>query len=81
MQAADVIQEREKTHGDFTETARLAQATKNVWRCGSNWNRLSFRQQEALDLVATKVARILSGDPDCRDHWLDLGGYLKLGGE
>jgi hypothetical protein len=35
-------------------------------------------QHEALDGIAVKLARILSGDPYHRDHWLDLAGYIDL---
>jgi hypothetical protein len=35
-------------------------------------------QQEALDGIATKVARILSGNPNCADHFADIAGYIAL---
>jgi hypothetical protein len=29
-------------------------------------------------MIAVKLARILCGDPDFQDHWLDVIGYAKL---
>lgn len=74
------LQEREKTHGDFKVNAALAQDLKNAVR---NWNvhGISSRQMEAIDLICTKIARIVSGDSKHKDHWLDLAGYAKLGSE
>ncbi len=39
---------------------------------------LSATQRESLDLIATKIARILSGDPNHEDHWLDIEGYARI---
>jgi hypothetical protein len=74
-----VIEERAETHGDFAETAYLAQALKSVMHRASNWPLLLPQQREALDHNATKVARILSGDPNEPDHWRDIAGYARLG--
>ncbi len=35
-------------------------------------------QQEALDMVCHKVGRIVNGDPDYADSWIDIAGYTKL---
>jgi hypothetical protein len=41
-----------------------------------NWERLSRGEREALDMIAHKIARILSGaDPHDSEHWRDLAGY------
>jgi hypothetical protein len=76
--ATPLIFERAKTHGDFGATAEIAQAIKSVYRTGRNWDRLNDEQREALDAIATKTARILSGKPDCADHWQDCAGYVSL---
>jgi hypothetical protein len=31
-----------------------------------------------LEMIAHKIARILSGDPNHRDHWEDIAGYAEL---
>jgi hypothetical protein len=35
-------------------------------------------QAEALDQMAQKMCRILQGDPDFADHWVDIAGYASL---
>ena len=34
---------------------------------------------EALEMIAHKIARILSGDADYADNWVDIAGYAQLG--
>jgi len=79
MIGIDLLQVRQTTHGPFCETARIAQATKEVWRTSPNWNNLSPVKREALEMRATKIARILCGDPSEPDHWADEEAYEKLG--
>lgn len=33
---------------------------------------------EALDMIASKLSRVICGDPDTADHWADIGGYAML---
>lgn len=39
---------------------------------------LSPSQLEALDMVFHKIGRILNGDPNYADSWVDIAGYTKL---
>jgi hypothetical protein len=39
---------------------------------------MSERQCESLDMIAMKMARIMSGDPSEPDHWQDIAGYALL---
>ncbi len=73
-----IVAEREKTHGDYAVTALVAKQIKDAIRGAPNWNALSARQQESLDLIASKIARIMSGDPNEPDHYIDCIGYLEL---
>jgi hypothetical protein len=73
-----VLNEREKTHGDYKDTARIAQQLKNASRDTFGYYRLSEVQAESLDLIFTKIARALSGDPNCKDTWDDIAGYANL---
>lgn len=34
--------------------------------------------KEALEMIQTKVGRILTGDPTHRDSWHDIAGYAVL---
>ena len=77
--STSLLQNREKTHGSYPSTAKLSQALKDTMKSGPNWIRLSDAQAEALEMIALKIARILSGDPEYPDHWDDVIGYAKLG--
>ena len=35
-------------------------------------------EQEALDMIFHKIARILNGDPNYADSWHDIAGYATL---
>jgi hypothetical protein len=67
---------RRTTHGDFSETAAVAQAIKEAF--GDRVGRLPPVQREALEQIAVKIARILCGDPNHPDHWHDIAGYARL---
>jgi hypothetical protein len=74
-----LLAEREHTHGDFAATALIAQRFKDISKSTPNWNgALTDMQREALEGVFVKIARILSGDPNHRDHWLDIEGGARL---
>ena len=73
MDGKEVLNEREKTHGVFSETSMCAQELKDVLnRYGS---KLPPQMREALDMKASKWSRILCGDHMFEDHWLDDAGY------
>jgi hypothetical protein len=74
----DVLKEREKTHGSFFHHAQATQQLKAVMRTTYNWSNLNNADREALEMIAHKIARILSGDPDHADHWVDIAGYATL---
>lgn len=75
-----LIKEREQAHGEFWKTAEIAQDLKQVILHHNNSGRLDPVQVEALDMISSKIARILSGNPHHVDHWLDIEGYARLGG-
>lgn len=72
------IAERGKTHGDFERTAFIAQELKNAYCVGEFAAALKPVQAEALDMICSKIARIVSGDPEHIDNWLDIEGYARL---
>ena len=71
---------KEKSHGDYRMTAEMSQNLKSTMSTGKNWEKLNNSQREALEMIAVKIARILSGDANFRDHWIDIEGYAELGG-
>jgi hypothetical protein len=70
-----VLEEREKTHGDFERTAQVAQMLK---RYMDEARGCTDVQWEALHMIASKLARIICGNPHEEDHWRDIAGYAKL---
>jgi hypothetical protein len=74
----DIISERAKTHGNYTLQSQLSQDLKR--RIKQEGASLSPQQQEALEMICVKIARIVSGDPNDADHWRDISGYAHLGG-
>lgn len=69
---------RESRYGSFQNHASISQALKSVMQARSGWDRLAADQKEALEMVQHKVARILNGDPNWHDSWLDVAGYSTL---
>lgn len=74
----DVLRARNGVHGDFSADAGQAQEFKHLMRASPNWEGLTDVQKEALEHIATKLARILVGNPNHADHWRDIQGYAKL---
>lgn len=42
------------------------------------WRNLSKVQRQALTVICDKLARIISGDPNYDDNWIDIQGYARL---
>lgn len=74
----EILSAREKTHGDFEVGSYLSQTLKDFMREAPNWPKLDMDQKECLDMVAHKIARILCGNPNEADHFLDGAGYFTL---
>jgi hypothetical protein len=76
----NVLEERGARYGKFTGHAEVTQMLKTVIASALNKrNRtLAPDQQEALDMVCHKIGRIVNGDPDYADSWVDIAGYAKL---
>lgn len=75
---SNLLGERQKSHGTYSEVSSICQAIKRTMRQSSGWDHLGNEQAEALEMIAMKVARILSGNADFADHWEDIEGYARL---
>ncbi len=75
---SQVLSERGKRYGVFSEHAKYAQEMKEIFRTSHNWKGMQPDQREALEMIAHKIWRILNGDPDYFDSWKDIAGYAKL---
>lgn len=72
------LDERGGRYGDFKDHARITQSLKRVMRETPNWDGLSDDKKEALEMIAHKIGRILNGDPEYDDSYIDIQGYAKL---
>ena len=90
MSIENTLAERGSRYGDFKDHADLAQGIQfrmqkfclkadNADGFIEPWkDRLNNVQRQALTVIADKIARILSGDPNYADNWHDIQGYAKL---
>lgn len=74
----EVLEERGARYGKFEDHARISRGLKDVMMNEPGWDRLAPDQQEALDMTQHKIARIINGDPDYLDSWVDIVGYVQL---
>jgi hypothetical protein len=74
------LAERGARYGTFVGHAHVTQDLKNAINLHllSRNKRLASDQQEALDMIVHKIGRIINGDPDYSDSWIDIAGYAKL---
>lgn len=77
-QINQLLSERQVTHGSYLGKAILIQDIKNVMREHGSWKSMDADMQESLDMIVTKMARILIGDPYHHDSWIDIAGYAML---
>lgn len=77
---ANVLEERGSRYGVFMSHAELTYRFKMIAQkaIDSNPNAFDLDQREALDMIFHKIGRILNGDPNYADSWIDIAGYAKL---
>lgn len=75
---SETLSERAKTYGDFRDIAKISGALQRTMRATRNWDALPEDAREALQTIASKIARILNGDPEFVDSWHDIAGYATL---
>ena len=73
-----VLKERGSKYGKFIDHATTTQALKVVMKASPKWEALQNDQAEALEMIVHKIGRILNGDPNYADSWVDIAGYAKL---
>jgi hypothetical protein len=76
----ETLADRKATHGDFRDNAQIAQEIKRVYKSSPAWPHLAPIQREALEMIASKQARILSSVSGAyhADNWHDIAGYTTL---
>lgn len=75
-----ILDERASTYGSFATQAKIAQRLKTVAHtaAGEQGKIFAHDQAEALDMIFGKIARIVNGDPNHLDSWIDIAGYAML---
>ena len=77
-QIDSILAERGKRYGSFPDHAKITWEIKEAIQNTYKWPLLAPDQKEALDMIAHKIGRILNGDPNYADSWIDICGYAKL---
>jgi len=76
----EILEERGSRYGSFVGHADVTQGYKTLTASylKKRGKTLEPDQQEALDMIFHKIGRIINGDPDYADSWIDIAGYAKL---
>ena len=78
MEIEELLEERGDRYGEFKCQAIIAQNLKAAMKHSPNWNKMPEHMKESLEMIASKVGRILNGDPTWIDSWTDVAGYAQL---
>ena len=76
----ETLDARAQDYGKFKDGAALMQAMKRTLADHARRHNKTFAddQWEALEMIVHKIGRIVNGNPDKVDHWVDIAGYAKL---
>ena len=74
----EVLKHRQATYGSFTKNAEISQMLKYFMAQGTNYKQMPVPHREALEMIVHKIARIVNGDPNYIDNWVDIIGYSQL---
>ena len=75
-----ILDQRANQYGSFLQSAHLAVTLKGTMHNAIARADLHLFPDQllALDMIAVKISRILTGNPSHLDSWLDIAGYAKL---
>lgn len=77
-----ILAERQGQYGTFADVAAISQDIQSslglaAVRSGAR-GKMEADQPEAIQVICSKLSRIVNGDPNHIDSWDDIGGYSKL---
>lgn len=78
MDIQKTLASREGSHGSYKARSVIEQNIKRAMQDSPNWRSLPDDIRSSLEMIATKISRILMGDPEFHDSWHDIIGYAKL---
>jgi hypothetical protein len=65
---------RGSVYGEFRDNAFIAQSLKALLFSDN----FTDTQKEAIDQISSKLSRLVCGDQDHADSWLDISNYAAL---
>jgi len=76
----NTLDARAANYGKFKDGAELMQAIKRTMAAHAAKHDKTFAddQWEALEMIVHKIGRIVNGNPNVTDHWVDIAGYATL---
>ena len=77
----ETLAERGERYGKFIDHACITQELKQaIYRHMEHTSKVEVDpdQQEALEMICHKIGRIVNGDPNYVDSWVDIAGYAML---
>ena len=75
-----VLDERESQYGSYMQSADTAIKIKSAMHNAIARNDLHLYPDQlmSLDMIAVKISRIVNGNPNHTDSWIDIAGYATL---
>jgi len=75
-----VLDTRAEQYGSFMQSADTVIRIKGIMHNAVARNEVHLYpdQLQALDMIATKISRIVNGNPNHADSWTDIAGYATL---
>lgn len=77
MEMQEILDQRGSRYGQFIDNATIAQAMKMA-AIGNVWVDMDADAREAIDMICTKISRIVTADWRYVDNWRDIEGFAKL---
>ena len=78
VEIENILEERGNTYGKFIDNAQIGQDLKDVVRRTHKWIYLSPDQKQMIDVIFDKISRLITGDPNHIDNYVDIEGYARL---
>ena len=75
---ATVLSERGSRYGSLMSNATISQNLKEILHNSTNWEAMPPDMKEALHMIVHKISRIVEGDFNYDDSWIDISGYSTL---
>ena len=73
-----ILQKRGSRYGSLMNNSTISQKIKEILHNSTNWEAMPPDMKESLHMIAHKIARIVEGDFNYDDSWIDISGYSTL---